>query len=80
MNYYLMALSDPLDMLQNIKHLTSAQIAIDNYKKDVFEAFTKNVISPICQKTEEDLRSQIHCILIPNMKQVNPITNPVTDL
>jgi hypothetical protein len=56
MNYYLAALSDPIDMLQNIKHLPSAQIAIENYKKDIYEAFTQHVIRPICAKTEEELR------------------------
>ena len=39
----------------------------------MFDAFTKNVIAPICQKTEEELRSQIHTILIPYMRQVNPL-------
>jgi WASH complex subunit 7 len=80
MNYYLAALSDPIDMLQNIKHLPSAQIAIENYKKDIYEAFTQHVIRPICAKTEEELRQQIHCILIPNMKQVNPMLTPISDL
>jgi hypothetical protein len=28
-----MALSDPLEMLINIKHLESPHVAIDNYKK-----------------------------------------------
>lgn len=48
MNYYLMALKDPLDMLRNIKHLQSAQVAVDNYKKEVYAAVAKNVTLPIC--------------------------------
>lgn len=60
MNYYLIALQDPIEMLQNIRHLSSPQVAIDNYKKDVYETFTKSVVHPICQKTEEELRAQIH--------------------
>ena len=52
-----MALQDPLEMLANIRHLNSPQVAIDNYKKDVYEVFTKAVTFPICQKTEEELRS-----------------------
>ena len=80
MNYFLMALKDPLDMLQNIKHLSSPLIAISNYKNEIYEAFTKNVVAPICQNTENELRSQIHQILIPNMNQVNPLKNPVPDL
>lgn len=35
---------------------------------------------PICQNTENELRSQIHCILIPNMNQVNPLKTPIVDL
>jgi hypothetical protein len=60
LNYFLMAMKDPIDMLENIRHLGSAQVAIDNYKKEVFEEFTKNVTHPICRAIEEDLRKQIH--------------------
>lgn len=67
MNYFLMALKDPIDMLAHIKHLSNPQIAIDNFKKEIYEQFTKHVVLPICQKSENDLRSQIHCILIPNL-------------
>ena len=56
MNYYLMALKDPLDMLYNIKHLVTPQIAVDNYKKEIYEAFTENVVKPICLQTEQELR------------------------
>jgi hypothetical protein len=31
-----MALTDPLEMLINIKHLESPHVAIDNYKKEIF--------------------------------------------
>ncbi len=31
-----MALSDPIEMLINIKHLESPHVAIDNYKKEIF--------------------------------------------
>lgn len=56
MNYFLMAVKDPIDMLNNTRHLVCAQAGVDNYKKEVFEAFTKNVIQPICRLVEEDLR------------------------
>jgi hypothetical protein len=29
-------MNDPLEMLVNIKHLESSQIAIDNYKKEIY--------------------------------------------
>ena len=32
MNYFLISLKDPIDMLNNIKHLSSPLIAIDNFK------------------------------------------------
>ncbi len=51
-----MALSDPLDMLVNIKHLESADKAVDNYKKEIYTAFTANIVAPICRKIEEELR------------------------
>lgn len=60
MNYYLQALADPIEMLKNIRHLGSPQIAIDNYKKETYKTFSANVIHPICSKTEEELRAQIH--------------------
>lgn len=72
MNYLLMAIRDPVEMLMNIRHLNSAHVAVNNYKKDVYNSFTKYCVLPICQATEEELRLQIHCILIPNMTQFNP--------
>jgi hypothetical protein len=36
LNYFLMSLSDPLDMLINIKHLVTPFVAIDNYKKEIY--------------------------------------------
>ena len=56
MNYYLMALKDPLDMLYNIKHLQNPQTAVDNYKREIYQAFSENVIHPICRLTEKQLR------------------------
>jgi len=60
LNYFLMSLSDPLDMLINIKHLETPFVAIDNYKKEIYSEFTKNITTPICKKIEEELRLQIH--------------------
>ena len=60
MNYFLMALRDPLDMLENIKHLQNPQIAVNNYKKEIYQAFSENVIQPVCRLTEKELRDQIH--------------------
>jgi|TARA_B110000285_G_C15111451_1_gene611353 hypothetical protein len=55
-NYFLMALNDPIDMLWNVKHLESPNVAVDNYKKEVYTAFTERVIKPICRKVEEEIR------------------------
>ena len=57
MNYFLMALKDPLDMLYNIKHLQNPQTAVDNYKGEIYQAFTENVTHPICRLTEKQLRN-----------------------
>lgn len=54
--YFLVALRDPIQMLQNIRHLENQQIAIDNYKRDIFNSFTKCVTIPICKAIEDDLR------------------------
>jgi len=80
MNYFLMAVKDPVEMLMNIRHLNSSHVAVDNYKKDVYEAFTESVVRPICQATEEQLRTQIHQVLIPNMNQLNPLEKRPTDI
>lgn len=56
MNYLLMAVRDPVEMLMNIRHLNSAHVAVNNYKKDVYDSFTKYCVRPICQATEEELR------------------------
>lgn len=80
MNYFLMALKDPLDMLYNIRHLQNPQSAVDNYKKEVYVAFTENVTKPICRITEEELRKQIHQVMIPNLNQINPVKDHIRDL
>ena len=56
LNYFLMALNDPAEMLINIKHLESPHVAIDNYKKEIYQSFTMNITAPICRKIEEELR------------------------
>lgn len=71
-NYFLMALNDPIDMLWNVKHLEEPNIAVDNYKKEVYRAFTDRVVKPTCRKVEEEIRVQIHQAIIPNLKQKNP--------
>ena len=67
MNYFLMALKDPLDMLYNIKHLQNPQTAVDNYKKEIYLSFSENVTHPICRETEVQLCNQIHQVMIPNL-------------
>ena len=74
LNYFLMALNDPLDMLWNVKHLEQPNIAVDNYKKEIYKAFSDKVIKPVCRKVEEDIRLQIHQAIIPNLKQRNPLS------
>ena len=60
LNFFLMALNDPLDMLVNIRHLASSQVAIDNYKQEIYSAFSREITLPLCRKVEEELRVQIH--------------------
>lgn len=43
-------------MLWNVKHLSQPNIAVDNYKKEIFRAFTDKVIKPICRQVEEEIR------------------------
>ncbi len=57
LNYFLMALNDPIEMLWNIKHLEEPNVAIDNYKKDIYIAMTDKVVKPICRKIEDEIRT-----------------------
>jgi hypothetical protein len=68
LNFFTMALSDPVEMLINIKHLESPHVAVDNYKKEIFKALTDTIITPVCKMIEEELRLQIHQIIIANLK------------
>ena len=79
LNYFLMALSDALEMLWNVKHLELPNVAVDNYKKEIFQAFTEKVINPICKMVEEEIRLQIHQAIIPGLKQKNPMSQRVFD-
>jgi len=47
---------------------------VDNYKKEIYKAFSDKVIKPVCRKVEEDIRLQIHQAIIPNLKQRNPLS------
>jgi len=60
LNYFLLALNDPLEILKNIRHLEYSQIALDNYKKEIYQAFGKHFLEPVCKGIEEELRVQIH--------------------
>jgi len=43
-------------------------VAVDNYKKEIFKALTDTIITPVCKMIEEELRLQIHQIIIANLK------------
>lgn len=51
-----MALSDPLEMMVNIKHYQSPFVAVDNYKKDIYKAFNEQITTKVCKSIEEELR------------------------
>lgn len=77
--YICQALHDPIQMLRNIKHLESPNIAIDNYKRYITESFDKVIVQNLCSMIEKDLRIQIHGILVPKLKQQNPLDEAVYD-
>ena len=52
LNYFLMILNDPIQMLWNVKHLSEKNIAVENYKKEIYQAFYNKIIKPICKKVE----------------------------
>lgn len=47
-------------MLWNVKHMETPNKCVDNYKKEIYRAFSDKVIKPICRKVEEEIRLQIH--------------------
>ena len=53
---------------------------MDNYKKEIYDSFAETVITPICKLTENELRNQIHQVMIPNLNQVNPFQQKIKDL
>ena len=79
LNYFLMALNDPLLMLWNVKHTQEPNTVVDNYKREVFKAFSSKVIKPICRKVEEEIRVQIGQAIIPGLAQKNPKAEKVFD-
>lgn len=56
LNYLTMSMSDPLEMMINIKHQESPLVAIDNYKKEIYGEFSKNITMKVCKGIEEELR------------------------
>lgn len=47
-------------MLKGVRHLESGYVAIDNYKREIYQAVTNSIIVPVARKIEEELRLQIH--------------------
>ena len=68
-----MAVNDPIEMLWNVKHAEEANVVVDNYKKEIYKAFSDKIIKPICRKVEEEIRLQIHQAIIPGLAQKNPL-------
>jgi len=56
LNYFLIALNDPIDMLWNVKHFVEPNVAVDNYKREIYKAFTEKVLKPISRKVEDEIR------------------------
>ena len=54
--YFCIALSDPILLLKNARHLESPSEAIKNYKEYVNEAFTEEIINRVCSQVEKDFR------------------------
>ena len=77
--YVCQALHDPIQMLRNVKHLESPNIAINNYKNYITKTFDKVIVQNLCSMIEKDLRIQIHGILVPKLKQQNPLDEAVYD-
>lgn len=62
-----MAMNDPIEMLWNVRHLEQPNVCVDNYKKEVYRAFTEKVIKPICLQVEGEIRMQINQAIIPKL-------------
>lgn len=56
LNYFLMAVNDPIEMLWNVKHGEEPNVVVDNYKKEIYKAFSDKIVKPICRKVEEEIR------------------------
>lgn len=79
LNYFLMALNDPIEMLSNAKHAETPTTVVDNYKKEIFDSFSEKVVKKICSKVELEIRMQIHQAIIPGLAQKNPMKTKVFD-
>ena len=62
--YVFEALHDPVPMLLSAVHLPSKNILFEAYKKELEDSFQTNVILPLCQEIETDLRLHIHTVVL----------------
>lgn len=74
--YMFAALGDVIPCLRTIVHVESMSI-IANYEKEILALFENNVLNPLCQKIEEDLRFHIHTHL--NVSTRDPFKSGVRD-
>jgi WASH complex subunit 7 len=78
--YFAIALNDTDTPLIHVKYLEDNTILIKKYRESVFNLFNEKVGLHLAREIENDLRVQIHSILISNLNLPNPCKGEIKDL
>jgi len=76
LHYFLAAVRDPIGDLAKCTHENSAELQ-KRYEHVIIEDLQDNVVTPLCNEIEKDLRLQIHSSQIQGMDQHNPVKDGV---
>lgn len=58
------ALHDAAPLLKSCVHLADKNGLLEAYKKEILEALQMNIIHPLCEEVEKDLRLHIHATVL----------------
>jgi WASH complex subunit 7 len=78
--FFALAISETDSPLVHVKYLENNLVLMKKYKESVFEYFYENIALKLAREIENDLRMQLHSILIANLQLPNPCKGEIKDL
>jgi WASH complex subunit 7 len=79
-HFFTLAISDIQNPLFHVKYLSDNTVLVKKLRENIRKIYHENVIFKLAKDVENDLRMQIHSILITNLQLPNPCKGEIKDL